>query len=212
MKWFSNGLDNDVVSSFIFPSRQLLGYHFLSYNEWVTPCDFWTLWGLEYTALQEYPIQLQVIWHFLNREVFMAIFWGACSEYLMLDKHVIKGRVWLVEGTMPLVEAPFKVCGWVIFPETCVIAASPKVQGISALVCFPLQGASYRSSPLHPAGFLWRQWTVKDMYNPEYLILPQPQTCVAPALTKSSAGSARVAAAPADLQTGFSCSCTCLGN
>lgn len=70
------------------------------------------------------------------------------------------GRVWLVEGPMPLIEAPCKVCGWVMFIEMCVIATSCKVQGKSALACIPLQGPSYRSNPLQPAGFLWRQWTV----------------------------------------------------
>lgn len=72
----------------------------------------------------------------------------------MLDKGVIMGRVRLVEGAMALIEAPCKVCGWVMLPETCVIATSSKMQGKSAQICIPLQGASYRSNPFHPASFL----------------------------------------------------------
>lgn len=183
----------------------------LSHNEQMTPCVFWALWGVEYTALQEYPIQLQGIWHFSKQEVFMAFFWGTYSDYLKLDKHVILGRVWLVEGPVPLVGAPSKVCGWVMFPETCVRPTPSKVQENLRWSAFR-QGESYRPHPSHPAGFLRRQWTVSGKGHVQRWIPHSSTACVFSALTKSCSGSAQVAATPGDLQTGSSSSCACLSN
>lgn len=153
MKWFSNG----VVSSFIILPLQLLGYHFLRHNEWMTPCFFWTLWGLECTALQEYPIQLHLIWLFLNQEVFMAIFWGTCSEYLMIVKHVIMGRVWLMEGPIPLTEAPLRsVVGWCSLKFVSSLLL-PKGKENLHWSAFLSRVHLTDQNPFHPTGFFWRQ-------------------------------------------------------
>lgn len=53
-----------------------------------------------------------------------------------------------MEGPVPLIKAPHKVCDQVVFIETCVIATTSKVQGKAVLFCIPLP-------QLAPRGVLW---------------------------------------------------------